>query len=150
MQKINFENWPSTNSAINATNLNALQDNIEDAISEIVESGSNKNGNYIKYGDGTMIQWQRKSMTINIETAWSGLYYGTAMCDNFPIPFVGDIPTVLGMVYPNSSTWCFGNLVQITARPQSLTYPGDIMVIRPVSTQNVSVIVEIMAIGKWK
>lgn len=30
MEKINFENYPSTNSPINGTNLNLLQDNIED------------------------------------------------------------------------------------------------------------------------
>lgn len=35
MQKINFENKPSTNSPINAINLNALQDNVEDAIDEV-------------------------------------------------------------------------------------------------------------------
>ncbi len=34
MQKINFENKPSTNSPINADNLNLLQDNVEDAIDE--------------------------------------------------------------------------------------------------------------------
>lgn len=32
MEKINFENYPSTNSPINATNLNLLQDNVEDDI----------------------------------------------------------------------------------------------------------------------
>ena len=32
MQKINFKNKPSTNSPINADNLNLLQDNVEDAI----------------------------------------------------------------------------------------------------------------------
>lgn len=35
MQKINFENKPSTNSPINATNLKALQDNVEAAIDEV-------------------------------------------------------------------------------------------------------------------
>ena len=35
MQKINFENKPSTNSPINGTNLNLLQDNVEDAIDEV-------------------------------------------------------------------------------------------------------------------
>ena len=35
MQKINFENKPSTNSPINADNLNLLQDNVEDAINNI-------------------------------------------------------------------------------------------------------------------
>lgn len=32
MEKINFENYPSTNSPINATNLNLLQDNVENDI----------------------------------------------------------------------------------------------------------------------
>lgn len=40
MQKINFENKPSTNSPINATNLNALQDNVEDAIDEVTTQDS--------------------------------------------------------------------------------------------------------------
>ena len=35
MEKINFENYPSTNSPINATNLNLLQDNVEDALSDV-------------------------------------------------------------------------------------------------------------------
>lgn len=32
MEKINFENYPSTNSPINGTNLNLLQDNVENDI----------------------------------------------------------------------------------------------------------------------
>ena len=35
MQKINFENKPSTNSPINADNLNLLQDNVENTINEV-------------------------------------------------------------------------------------------------------------------
>ena len=34
MQKITFENSPSTNTPINATNLNAIQTNVENAINE--------------------------------------------------------------------------------------------------------------------
>lgn len=41
-----WENLPSTNTPLNATNMN-----------KIVESGSNANGNYIKYQDGTMECW---------------------------------------------------------------------------------------------
>lgn len=40
MQKINFQNLPNTTTPVNATNLNNLQDNVEDAISDIFESGS--------------------------------------------------------------------------------------------------------------
>ena len=34
MQKITFKNLPSTNTPLNATNMNLLQDNVEDAIDE--------------------------------------------------------------------------------------------------------------------
>lgn len=48
MQKITFENSPSTNTPLNASNLNTLQDNVEDAIMEIDAKidliGTQKNG----------------------------------------------------------------------------------------------------------
>jgi hypothetical protein len=48
MAYINYQNLPSTSTPLNATNLNSMQ---------VEESGSNTNGNYIKYNDGTLIQW---------------------------------------------------------------------------------------------
>lgn len=36
MQKIDFENYPSTATPINATNLNAIQDNTETAINSVI------------------------------------------------------------------------------------------------------------------
>lgn len=42
MNKINFENLPSTNTPINATNLNQLQTNIENAITEVVDTFKGK------------------------------------------------------------------------------------------------------------
>lgn len=48
MAYINYQNLPSTSTPLNATNLNLMQ---------VEESGSNTNGNYIKYNDGTLIQW---------------------------------------------------------------------------------------------
>lgn len=38
MEKINFENKPNTNTPINATNLNTLQGNVENAIDEVQEN----------------------------------------------------------------------------------------------------------------
>lgn len=38
MQKINFENLPSTNTPINATNLNAIQNNTESAINSVIST----------------------------------------------------------------------------------------------------------------
>lgn len=42
MQKINFENLPSTNTPINATNLNAIQDNVETEINSVKNTFSRK------------------------------------------------------------------------------------------------------------
>lgn len=49
MGKITFQNLPNTTTPINATNLNTIQD--------ISTTGSNENGYYVKYDDGTLIQW---------------------------------------------------------------------------------------------
>ena len=48
MEKINFENYPSTNSPINATNLNLLQDNIEDDIMNVKNSIGNLEDDELK------------------------------------------------------------------------------------------------------
>ena len=55
MEKIFFEDLPSTNTPINSANLNQMQDNMESAINGIVESGINGNGSWMKFSDGTMI-----------------------------------------------------------------------------------------------
>lgn len=41
MQKINFENLPSTNTPINASNLNLMQNNIESAIEDVEDNVPN-------------------------------------------------------------------------------------------------------------
>jgi hypothetical protein len=38
MQKINFKNLPDTSTPLNASTLNQMQDNIENAIPEVVDS----------------------------------------------------------------------------------------------------------------
>ena len=119
-------------------------------VNGIVESGSNENGNWIKYNDGTMICTQRFEKTINIQTTWGSWYYGYVTCKNYPIAFVGDLPTVSCTVYPKTSSWCFGQLVYSSDGSQTLSNPGSVMCIRPTSQANVDVTVQIIAIGKWK
>jgi len=55
MQKINFQNLPNTTTPVSATNLNQLQTNVENGINGVIDSGSNANGYYVKYQDGTLI-----------------------------------------------------------------------------------------------
>lgn len=43
MQKINFQNLPNTTTPINATNLNDLQDNVEDEFTDLTTNGTVNN-----------------------------------------------------------------------------------------------------------
>lgn len=54
MKKINFENNATKG---NAQTFNTLQDNVEEAINDIVTSDINDNDGYIKFNNGTLICW---------------------------------------------------------------------------------------------
>lgn len=103
MEKINFENLPSTNTPINATNLNQLQTNVENAINGVVESGSNSNGSWVKFEDGTLIQ------------------RGTAQCPadvgyadvTFPVAFIDDGYTIVAS-HKYTSGDGYGGSLQLT------------------------------------
>lgn len=104
MQKINFNDLPDTNTPINSSNLNQLQTNVENAINGIVESGSNDNGSYIKYADGTMIQ--RGNVLAPADVGYADLTY--------PLPFYGakdDITLTSNHVYVGGTT--YGGTAQI-------------------------------------
>ena len=56
-------------------------------------SGSNSNGNYIKFDDGTLVQWNRLTVTNQaINSAYGSLYQGVRTI-TFPIAFYGDVPS---------------------------------------------------------
>lgn len=77
----------------------SLED-IMGALKNIVEYGSNSNGEYIKFGNGVLVQWQQGSRTDwAINNVYGSLYQG-AVTVTFPIAFVG-IPTVI----PGRAQW---------------------------------------------
>jgi hypothetical protein len=60
----------------------------------VIESGSNANGNYIKFGDGTMICTFVATSSAATSTAIGALYYRTINNVVFPAAFVGNIPAI--------------------------------------------------------
>lgn len=63
------------------------------------ERGSNANGEFVKFADGTMICWAPSSTTANSSTATGSLFHTTALATwTFPVVFVGDPPNVHGSV----------------------------------------------------
>ena len=174
MEKINFIN--NSTPALNATNLNKLQDNVEDAIQDledsesakikttettsntdtyscnyinsIVESGSNANGTYIKYIDGTMICARKITLSsVPVNSTWGSWYY---YYDNTTYSFVNEfISTPIlqkTLVAPTPAGALLGDYGD-----SNVTTSGfrGITLIRPTSN-TVTADIYITAIGKWK
>jgi len=60
-------------------------DKLDMAMTKIIETGSNANGVYIKFEDGTMIQ--KHAPLVNVTTAVSGALHYKDFTWTFPIPF---------------------------------------------------------------
>ena len=169
MEKINFINQSTP--ALNATNLNKLQDNVEDsideakndmqdiinetkedieqAISSIIESGSNSNGNYVKYSDGTMVCTGKYEGNVSINNVLGSIYRSaTITFNNFAAPF-----TRLDSIDFNLIDGQSGNFVWLGTYGDyspSLTNPGRCVLFSGVSTSSTSTKVSYFAIGRWK
>lgn len=68
MALITFEDLPSTNTPLNAANLNNNFSELNSAIPSI-ETGSGENGYYIKYSNGVMECWNTITVTANSNSA---------------------------------------------------------------------------------
>lgn len=114
----------------------------------IVSSGSNENGNWIKYNDGTMITHQSVTGTVDITNEWYNLYQSSNInLPDFPVAFI-DIPTVNIFSTPTTSTqyWMIG----AESGQATIANPGKIRHMRPISGTAVPYKINITAIGRWK
>ena len=143
---VNGQNYPVTpavwtgTTPLKAFNLNKMQDNIEEAINGVVESGSNANGSWVKFSDGTMMQWGRKTLQ-NVEFAQTGgIYYSQRQVFPFPQVFIQN-PSI--SISGTTSNICWiGNS---TSNTEQFTFN----VLHSNETTR-TVLIEWQAIGKWK
>lgn len=152
LTKIGFNN--GSQPALNDTNLNQMQTNIQTAISsletnidveigKIIESGSNSNGSYVKWSDGTMIC--RKYINYgekNISNSWGSTYESEELdIGNYPQAFI-ETPVI--SVMPLNTFFVEKNGTNV-----SKTGWGSFWATRPVSAK-MYIGVDCIAIGKWK
>lgn len=149
MQKIEFKNKGEEgyeNSKLNADNLNLLQDNVDEAISEVFESGTNTNGSYVKFKDGTMICWQPKVFQVSAFEQWGSLY--RKIIQNpfiFPVSFT-TYPTVVCGVRNTESGQLFGMPDGLVIDQNGI---NSLQLLRPTDSSG-EIIINYFAIGKWK
>lgn len=115
----------------------------------IVESGSNANGEYIKFSDGTMICNKTIEGSTDIETAWGSLFVSDDInLGNMPQQFTNR-PTIIVDSHPKTGTQHF--LVGSNSGENgSKNHFGYTAICRPNSRKAVYYIFDIFAIGKWK
>lgn len=120
-----------------------LNGDIINIINPIMESGSNANGNYIKYYDGTMICYKTVTATVAMTTAWGSLYEGTMNLGNWAASFIS-VPHV--QITNASAT---GAMIESYEIQPTTSGAGQIFLARGNSfTSNVTI--NVFAIGRWK
>lgn len=118
---------------------------IKDTVDNLLESGSNENGTYIRFSDGTMIcegTFELTGLTCTIALDYGG-YRSSGYNMSFPATFLpGTIPSVgggfsnvnlMGKIYPGNNAGCI----------------FAVQTINSFST-GVDVTVKYIAIGRWK
>lgn len=120
------------------------------SIQENITSGSNSNGNWVKYPDGTMICHKRVSGTANITTAWGNGYTtgstNTINLGDFAQTFIEE-PNI--QVTPHRGANGY-NFFLATLDQISSSSAGKVSLLRFTSQSNVDYILDVLAVGKWK
>lgn len=129
---------------INASNIA----DIRTQISGIVESGSNENGNWIKWSDGTMIcTYKSPNIPVDITTPEGQMFWGKIKAPTikpFPQQFVK-----LNSFSLNCTTY---ELISISCSDTSSStrITEDMYFYAPVSFANYNVNYSYIAVGRWK
>lgn len=133
------------NLIIRSENIEHEDDTLKNYLdSRIIDSGSNNNGNWIKYSDGTMICTKK--------VVFSGLQFTTSFGSMYEAPsvYLGDYakefidtPTPF---YSASTSTC---IVESFANTKASF--GTVTLLRPVkTTADYTYTINLMAIGRWK
>ena len=143
---------PVVDSSVSTSSTNAVENGaITNYVNSVVESGSNANGNYIKYMDGTMICCQRKSVSTAVATAEGNLFKSADIqLDNFPVEFYS-VPTV-NFTFTNNTWTLLGIGRGSTDSSTTTTNPGKVFIYRSSSTGTgfVTLYINVISIGRWK
>lgn len=122
--------------------LNANFAALEGAV--IVDSGSNVNGSWTKFADGTMICTHEMTITGVNSVSYGSVFRTPTQTWNFPQPFVNRAATSFNVTTGTDFFWA-GN----GTGGQSLTHTSW-SIFRPVAFTNMSFTVTLLAIGRWK
>ena len=110
---------------------------------DVMEIGSNTNGNYIKFANGILICYKSHPITTSMTSSWGGWYESpTQNLGSFPVNFIAK-PII-------QATVSYGTAAIESILSTSTNSWGSTILYRPVSTSSYTYYVDLIAIGKWK
>ena len=151
-QKLNWLNKGETGAIpINKTNLNHMDDGIEqnsNDIANIIESGSNSNGSWTKYADGTIIQWGQyaiKDSDVTWTALTTGLYYSNSFSIKLPVKILENSSANNVSSRSANFDWVVRNA---TANDDTDTYLSFNLVSATNAARNISI--NWFVVSRWK
>ena len=121
----------------------------ESANKHIKESGSNANGSYIKFDDGTMICYHELNTGVG-NTANGVIWFSPLMSWTFPATFIlrpEFYATPKVIINGGANPLCVS---RVASGVHSSTSIGNLHVAYQASSATVNTRISIMAIGRWK
>lgn len=112
-----------------------------------VESGSNANGTYAKFGDGTLICNARITTPHPNATLIAGVYRSEGIITPFPYPFVGEVAgsgSIEDVSVQDSGWWC-----NVDGRSDNAGWRSRIYRNETFTSGNITYM-HLTAIGRWK
>lgn len=103
----------------------------------IIETGTNANGRYIKFADGTLICQQELAIP-DVSIAAGALYRSADIFWIFPVAFVGTLITVQGNL-STADSWLVASTTTTSANVRAVSY----------SSKTGSFTIRVSAIGRW-
>lgn len=140
---------------VKADDMNEIKSVVNDNYTElsargyIEESGSNANGSYIKYSDGTMICYKTLTGTIDISTAWGSLYTSAALdLGVWAANFISRPAIMINTQNQSGTQFMLGGAPNGSIGSASSV--GSTTLIRPNSRTGAAYQLDVIGIGKWK
>jgi hypothetical protein len=139
---VNLDN----NLILKSENIEYNNDTLKNTLDKTIESGSNDNGSWIKFSDGTMVCQKKFVGKANVEKTWGALYENEELVNlgDFPKDFISADDLIV------LATPCNIDIYIESIKNTTKNSWGYIRFGLPNSNSNYSFELNLFAIGKWK
>lgn len=157
LKKVVFKDLPSTDTPIDANNLNTIQNNTNEAlnnleeqiqantndISTMIESGNDSNGEYIKFANGMLICSQKVTIPAFLQTQWGNVW--DARFGELP-KFAHKFISTPSVSMVSNNLGCFVEYVK--SNNERIESGYICKPLQGMQTENYTF--DVIAVGKWK